>query len=117
MSNTVRWREIPDYEDYEVSSDGRVTHVDTGNVEPENVMGSKAYLIFRKSDGLQFLARPSELMMIVFPELSAVEAIKYDHFPRTLEMVLKEREELDAYYFKRSNQLTGEFERLLKDRE
>jgi NUMOD4 motif. len=111
-SKKVEWREIPGCPDYEVSTQGDVVN-DHGRVEVENVVGSKAYILYRK-DGAQLLVRPSELITRTFPEISEEEARVWDHFPRTAEKVRKDIVEVEAYYLKRTRQLYAELEQILK---
>jgi hypothetical protein len=113
-NNTVirgmEWRVIPGYPDYEVNIHGAVDGPD-GRLEVETLMGSKAYILFRK-DGAQFLVRPSELIQRAFPDISDEEAMRWDRVTRTSAMVRKDIVELEAYHAKRIRQLYEELNRV-----
>jgi hypothetical protein len=112
MNRKVEWRSVPGYPDYEVNTVGEVGGP-FGRIDVENVIGSKAYILYRK-DGTQFLVRPSELIQRAFPDISDEDATKWDRVLRTPEKVRSDIVAVGEYYVKRTKELYDELDRIEK---
>lgn len=103
---------VPGYPNYEVSTRGDLMGP-YGRVDPENVIGSKAYVLY-STTGVQVLMRPSELIQRAFPDIPDHEAMFWDRVLRTEAMVQKDIVEIEAYYIKRTRQLYTELAQVRK---
>jgi len=108
------WRQLPQFPNYDINIKGDIVS-DSGRVESENVLGSKAYILYRK-DGRQVLKRPSELIQSAFPEVSDEEAMEHDRLMRSVDVIQKDIAEFEEYVNRRRKQLNVELTKALEDR-